>query len=148
MGLKSKSYMSQWSASTLAESEMNQVEENPRRREEPLEETRNNNKNGYSDMKQRTKLDMLCSVIWGSETTSQKVRLRLYLSSVVMFYISSRGKSIKPTCFRERERDHKRKQSPKPKAQKDILKIHGKEKNPRKGEHGKEPITKPSSKNY
>jgi len=42
---------------------MNQVEENPRRREEPLEETRNNNKNGYSDMKQRTKLDMLCSVI-------------------------------------------------------------------------------------
>lgn len=117
MGLKSKSYMSQWSASTLAESEMNQVEENPRRREEPLEETRNNNKNGYSDMKQRTKLDMLCSVIWGSETTSQKVRLRLYLSSVVMFYISSRGKSIKPTCFRERERDHKRKQSPKPKAQ-------------------------------
>jgi len=146
-GLKSKSYMSQWSASTLAESEMNQVEENPRRRGEALKETGNNNKNGYADMKQRTKLDMLCCSVllfWGSETTSQKVRpgdqkTKTQQQGDVLHFLQ-RQKHGTHMLQRERKREWPQKKA-KPKAQKDILKIYGEKRRiPGKGTWN-EPIT-------
>jgi hypothetical protein len=81
-------------------------------------------------MKQRSKVDILCFCGLKLRTTSQKVKARRskLKFKIHVFYI----------CLREKV---------KPKAQKDIFKIHGEKRRIPKREHGKQPITKPFSKN-